>query len=226
MYGLGPSVVLHLIETNIKLSSELYFDNYFASYYLMQLLKIKGIRAAATARVDRFAKPPFSDKLKNIPRGAMQEVVSCDRDVVMVRWMDTKAVNMVSNFVGIGDVDVAKRWEKREGKYINVERPEIIKLYNKSMGEVDKMDFLIAIYRTFIRSRKWPLRVIFLLVDLSICNSWLEYRTDCEVCGVAKKDVMAPACLQNEYCRVSSTRRNYTFIKETRTTIFSRGRRI
>lgn len=190
LYGLGPSVVLHLIEANIKPGSELYFDNYFSSYNLMQLLKMKGIRSAATARVDRFAKPPFSDELKNKPRGAMQEVVSCDRDVVMVRWMDNKPVNMVSNFVGIGDVDVAKRWEKREGKYIDVERPEIIKLYNKSMGGVDKMDFLIAIYRTFIRSRKWPLRVIFHLVDVSICNSWLEYRTDCADCGVAKKDVM------------------------------------
>ncbi|KAJ8953511.1 hypothetical protein NQ318_023634 [Aromia moschata] len=74
---------------------------------------------------------------------------------------------MASNFIGVGNTD-------------KVRRPEIIKKYNASMGGVDKVDFLIGLYRIFIRSRKWTLRLIFHAIDMAICNSWLEYRKDAE----------------------------------------------
>lgn len=190
-FGLGPSIVLHL-SRNCKPQTKLYFDNFFASYHLFQALKMKGILAASTARVDRFASPPFIalGELKKKGRGAMQEVVSKEKDVILVRWLDNKPVTMASNFVGIGNITEATRWDKEEKCYLQVSRPEVITLYNSSMGGVDKIDFLLALYRTFIRSRKWTLRVIFHFVDIAVCNSWLEYKRDCKLCGVRDKNVM------------------------------------
>lgn len=79
--------------------------------------------------------------------------------------------------------------QKPEGLHPS-QRPEVRKLYNSSMDGVDKMDFLIQLYRIHIRSRKWPLRVIF---HYSVCwyvavnNGWLVYQRDADKLHVPKK---------------------------------------
>lgn len=64
-------------------------------------------------------------------------------------------------------------WNKNTKNYEEIERPEIVQLYNKSMGGVDKMDQLISSYRTFIRSNKWTLRMVCHVFDVAVANSWL-----------------------------------------------------
>ncbi|XP_054259664.1 piggyBac transposable element-derived protein 3-like [Macrosteles quadrilineatus] len=191
VFGLGASVALHLANS-VPPGSELYFDNFFSSYHLFQMLTKKSAFAASTVRVDRFVKPPFmtTKELKDRGHRAMQEVTSQDRAVTLVRWNDNQPVTLASNFVGIGKTETVIRWDKDRKAFVEVSRPDVVGLYNKSMGGVDKIDFLVVIYRTFIRSRKWPLRIIFHLIDLAICNSWLEYRKDCETCNVRKNMVM------------------------------------
>jgi hypothetical protein len=58
---------------------------------------------------------------------------------------------MASNNMGIGGTDTCRRWNRAT----KVAKPEVVKQYNAHMGEVDTLDFLVSIYRTFIRSRKW-----------------------------------------------------------------------
>lgn len=58
------------------------------------------------------------------------------------------------------------------------------------MGGVDLLDQLISLYRIYIRSRKWTLRLIFHAVDFAIVNSWLEYRRDCNKLCIPKKNVL------------------------------------
>lgn len=58
------------------------------------------------------------------------------------------------------------------------------------MGGVDKIDHLITIYRTFIRSKKWTLRMFTHTIDLAITNSLLEYRKDAEALQVPKKGIL------------------------------------
>ena len=117
-------------------------------------------------------------------------VVSNDGDVVIVKWFDNRTVNLASNFVGKGEEDKVKRWDKGQSTYIEIARPEIVKNYNHSMGGVDLLDQLISLYRIFIRSKKWTLRMIAHCIDFALVNSWLEYRKDCEILGVSKKKVL------------------------------------
>lgn len=93
--------------------------------------------------------------------------------IVLVKWQDNKPVILASNFVGIGKCDIAKRWDKVKKTYVQISRPEIIKEYNSAMGGVDKTDFLISLYRTKMRTRKWTVRMIFHAVDMAITNDWL-----------------------------------------------------
>lgn len=190
-FGFCASTVLHLADRLQKRGHKLYFDNYFSSYPLLEILKEKGINAGGTIRVDRFAKPPlFSDQdMAKNGRGYSESVVSENKKVVIVNWQDNKCVRLASNFVGIGTVDTAKRWEKKLKKHIDVNRPEIVSLYNGGMGGVDLLDQLISYYRVFIRSKKWALRIIFHFVDFAICASWLEYRKERIKAKVPKRHI-------------------------------------
>uniref|UniRef100_A0A1B6GX11 PiggyBac transposable element-derived protein domain-containing protein n=1 Tax=Cuerna arida TaxID=1464854 RepID=A0A1B6GX11_9HEMI len=82
--------------------------------------------------------------------------------------------------------DMCKRSDRKEKKFVEIPCPGAIQLYNQSMWGVDKLDFLITIYRTFIRSKKWTLRMIYHSIDLAVTNSLLECVKDATVLGVPK----------------------------------------
>ncbi|KAL1477033.1 hypothetical protein MTO96_036074 [Rhipicephalus appendiculatus] len=85
---------------------------------------------------------------------------------------------MASKFVVIDNEDTAKRWSKADACYLEVKRPAVVRMYNTTIDGVDKTDFLVALYRTKIRSRKWTLRMVFHIINASAVNAWLEYRRD------------------------------------------------
>jgi hypothetical protein len=41
----------------------------------------------------------------------------------------------------------AKRWDKKEKKYIQFSRPEIVKEYNKFMGGIDLLNICTNLYK-------------------------------------------------------------------------------
>lgn len=120
----------------------------------------------------------------------MEELISQDGEVIMTKWFDNKPLHMASTFMGIGDADKCKRWDKNKKEYVYVSRPEVVKVYNACMGGVDKMDFLIQIYRTFIRSKKWTLRLFTHALDIACTNAWLEYKEKAIQLGIPKRDVL------------------------------------
>lgn len=191
-YGLGGFIVLQLVENLNRNEHYLFFDNFFGSYNLFTSLDFLGIKAAGTIRINRFANPPvLSDKeLNKLGRGASYEVSSTDGKVGLIKWLDNKSVTLASNFVTSGNPDIIKRYDKKNKTYVEVGRPEIVKLYNDSMGGVDLHDQLISYYRVFIKSRKWTLRMLFHSFDMATCNSWLEYKNDSEAISLPKKKVM------------------------------------
>lgn len=190
-FGFCATSVLHLANRLESRGHKLFFDNYFSSYPLLEILKKRGINAGGTIRLDRFCKPPLLSDAEMVKRGRgySDSVVSNDDKIVVVKWQDNKSVHLASNFVGIGDTDTAKRWDKKQKKYVDVNRPDIISQYNNGMGGVDLFDQLISYYRVFIRSKKWTLRVIFHFMDFVVCASWLEYRKDRKKAGIPKNEI-------------------------------------
>lgn len=81
---------------------------------MLQWLRKKRIYAASTARIDRFYKPPFTpdNEMKKQPRGTSEEVLSLDGEVILTKWYDNISVTMAFNFVGVGEVDSCRRWDK------------------------------------------------------------------------------------------------------------------
>ena len=50
-----------------------------------------------------------------------------------MRWFDNKAVQLISNYIGIEPIDEVERWSKSIGKMITVSRPKIVKVFNSVM---------------------------------------------------------------------------------------------
>ncbi|XP_072376186.1 microtubule-associated serine/threonine-protein kinase 2-like, partial [Diabrotica undecimpunctata] len=192
LFGQSPAVVMHLSE-QIPPGAQLYFDNHFSSYWLFQWLSKKPIYAAGTIRLDRFSKPPFTmcqENKKKLTRGFVENVICRKSGVVLTKWIDSGVVTLGSNFVGVSSSDVCRRWDKKIKEYIEVTRPKVVSLYNNGMGGVDKCDFLISLYRSFIRTKKWTVRLMSHAVDMAVTNSWLEYRKQSEELKIPQKNVM------------------------------------
>ncbi|XP_054462494.1 piggyBac transposable element-derived protein 3 [Anoplopoma fimbria] len=176
--GASGNIVLQLasaIPTNIS-------HNWFCIMDLQVLLEKKKIHCVGTVRQNRLAGCTFMDDgaMKAKGRGTHQEKMTTHDGVNLwaIKWFDNRPVALLSTFVAANPTTEVQRWDKKE--MVRVPRPNIVAVYNKSMGGVDLLDSLIALYRNKIRSKKWYHRIVFHMLDLTLVEAWLLYRRDCQ----------------------------------------------
>lgn len=188
--GLGPSVILHLIES-IPPGSCIYHDRYFTTVPLIEEMNRRNLHSTGTIMHNRIpdrAACKFK-KDSEIIRGESQHFT---RDAtVIVKWKDNKSVLMASNCTGSSSPTAVRRWDKKSRRYIEVSAPKVIQNYNQHMGGVDILDQQMEYYRTFIKTKKWTLKVLIHFVDLVLVNAWRLYKNDCVANGYPRKDIMA-----------------------------------
>ncbi|XP_047116200.1 piggyBac transposable element-derived protein 3-like [Schistocerca piceifrons] len=156
---------------------KLYFDNWFTGVRLEVELGKMGIQSLGTVRPNRLKGCMFtSDKvMKKKGRGSYEEYLSKIDGITLsaVKWYDNKPVYLLSTFAGVHPTSTVERWDHTKKEKINVECPSIVHYYNQCTGGVDLLDSLIALYRIKIRSKKFYLRIVFHLLDLTVVNAWL-----------------------------------------------------
>ena len=197
--GLGAAVVLRLAQTipNNK-NYKICFDNFFTGMPLLKELKTRGTLSLGTLRENRMMGCQLKSEKQLGERGAIDYKVSCDGDICVVRWLDNGVVTLASTFAAVEPRDKVKRWSASAKEHIEVSRPFAVQVYNCYMGGVDKVDFLISLYWISARTKKWPVRVMFHLLDLSLANSWLQYR-DCALTnGTQKSNILDLLGFRNE----------------------------
>ena len=73
-----------------------------------------------------------------------------------------------------------KRWSETDKKIykkmVNISRPNVIKVYNETIGGVDRSDQNIATYRIYMRQKKWYWPLVADSLDGEIQNAWLLHR--------------------------------------------------
>ncbi|XP_031352039.1 piggyBac transposable element-derived protein 3-like [Photinus pyralis] len=150
-FGLGGDVVISLLkkaEIGGNLGYKIFFDNYFT-----------GI--------------PDKKIWNKEKRGSYKFIGS--KELLLVQWKDNKVVTMASNFSNINVVKTS-RWCRETKSKKPIDQPEVISVYNRGMGGVDKMDGLVVVYRSRIRQRKWYWPIFAYLFDITVTNSWLLMR--------------------------------------------------
>lgn len=154
--GLGSKVVKDLLKfIQEPKQVEVYFDNFFNSYQLLNDLKTAGFKAIGTVRDNRIRKCPVKSVklMKKEARGKFD--YRCDGTVYVCRWMDNAVVTLASNHVTHLPSGKVKRYSRRNRKRIDITVPNLVCEYNAHMGGVDTFDQLLASYRPKFRCKKW-----------------------------------------------------------------------
>ena len=171
-FGLGERVIYNLTADLKNKNHQVFCDNYFSSVPLMEYLKDNGIMACGTIRSDRKGLPKGMKADKDLGRGEHDFRIS-DTGIGYYKWMDNKAVHMVSNFHG-SEVSFVYRTQK-DGSKKEFSCPTVVKNYNQDMGGVDKADMLCSIHGLGRKSKKWWHRIFFGILDRTLVNASISY---------------------------------------------------
>ena len=126
-------------------------------------------------RKDRNGVPQLKADNKMI-RGEYDMKFCKDANIMAVKWIDNKAVHVISTRIN-AEILTAERRIKGDANKIKVFCPAIIKDYNKHMGGVDLNDRLKITHELDRRGTRYYLRIAFDMFDQAIVNSRIVFNT-------------------------------------------------
>ena len=179
--GLGGSVVMNLMSKLPTVPNSNYHvvtDNFFISPSLLRLLKGNGIAATGTVRANRTENAPSQavDGMKKEARGISGVVKYNKSNLTLARWKYNKVVTVASTLYGKEAMKRARHYNKGKHGRVEIDQPNSISVYNKTMGGVDRMDQNTGAYMINIGSKKWWWPLFRFRVDLAVNNAFQLYR--------------------------------------------------
>ncbi|XP_049308566.1 piggyBac transposable element-derived protein 3-like [Bactrocera dorsalis] len=157
-----------------------YFDNLFTGIPLMIYLKKRGFQATGTIRENRIPKScpiPHKKDLRKQQRGYYESVEIKEESIYLTKWVDNSVVCLASTCFSGEPKSTASRYSRELRRKIPVPRPCVVTQYNKFMSGVDRFDQNVAGHRITFRGKKWWHSIFTWLIDASLQNSWLLYKS-------------------------------------------------
>ena len=150
------------------------------------------ILTAVTIRMDRIKGFPLvaEKDLKKKGRGSSYYMVDLNSEITVLRWFENKCVQIETTYANSTDMQNIQRLDRASKNHIQRAWPNVIKQYKNSIGGVDLADMLIALYRTEIKCKRWYLKILFQLIDISKGNGWLLYKRHCNELKTPKSKVI------------------------------------
>ena len=176
MYNLVKNLMNELKENNK--------DNYSTHilgtdglYTSEQLLLEKDFKFIGSIRPSRIKSSHNKDIVKEIKKGTFKYYYKYENGdfQILTKYMDSKLLFLVSNFVATNKLCTKIRWSKKLHQFIEISFPEIVKIYQIFMKGVDISNQLISYYEIDIRMRKWWKRLFNHLIDIAVVNSFILY---------------------------------------------------
>ena len=151
--GLTYAVVMKLVEGLQNKGHHLYCDNFYSSPDLFTDLQRLGFGACGTVRLNRQGLPERIQCQSKLSKG---EVISVtNHGLLSLKWMDKRAVTMISTIHDDSMVATSRRSRFAEGGQEVVQKPKCIVEYNRHMGGVDLSDQMVSYYSFSHRTVKW-----------------------------------------------------------------------
>ena len=177
--GLGYRVVMDLIEQYQHKAHCLFVDNFYSSPKLFIDLLEKEVYCTGTIRTNRKMFPKeLIPNTKMKPGSFRFASAEKPRELLAVYWRDRRDVYVMSTMHNTSASSVLKRSKGSKEKQ-PIPCPTMIIDYNNYMGGVDLTDQYLSYYSmTTRRTLKWWKKVFWRLLDITIVNSWIIFRTN------------------------------------------------
>lgn len=170
---LGSRVVLQLIDIIDDYSChQLYFDNFFCSYDILNKLQTMGLRATGTIRSNRTGKCPLISEKEMSKQERGHTYCFNNSKIQIVQWYDNRMVLIGSNFDCVSPKNNVQRYDKKTQAVITVKQPNVIKNYNSFMGGVDLLDNALANLRPTTKCKKWYFSIVVNCFRILMVASW------------------------------------------------------
>lgn len=175
-YGLGAAVVLELESRLPKHLApfNFYFDNFFTSFELLDILSQHNNGGTGTIRENRLRRCPLTESklLKKEKRGSFSFKV--ESKLLALKWHDNSIVTLATNCHNVTPIQKVDRIGSVGGKRskLQVACPAVVQKYNRYMGGVDRFDENIHSMRISFRGRKWWYPLFAFGVDAACQNAW------------------------------------------------------
>lgn len=155
--------VLRLISSIVGSNRNITADNWFSSLELVKELQKRKLTFVGTLRKNKREIP--IEFLPNRNREIGSSLYGFSDDITLLSYVpkQNKSVLLISS------MHHEKSFDEEKNK------PEIVCFYNSTKGGVDSMDQKCANYSSNRRSRRWPLSVFYMLVNISAANSYILY---------------------------------------------------
>jgi hypothetical protein len=176
MYNLVKSLMNELKENN----KENYSTHILATdglYTSEKLLLEKDFKFIGSIRPSRIRMKHDKEIIKEISKGTFKYYYKYEGGdfQILTKYMDSKLLFLVSNFVDTNKLCTKIRWSKKLHQFIEISFPEIVKVYQIFMKGVDISNQLISYYEIDMRMRKWWKRLFNHLIDIAVVNSFILY---------------------------------------------------
>ena len=89
-------------------------------------------------------------------------------EVRAVKYFDKRPVMFATTYASVEPITEKLKYDSKQRKKIPV--PTIVSLYNKHMGGDDRLDYLIALYRSVIHSKKFYHKIFLPFNRYGVCK--------------------------------------------------------
>ena len=108
-------------------------------------------------------------------RGTMKLIHDTENGVICGQWVDSKVVNFVSSYEDIGYGTVNRQIGSKK---IEFNCPNILKMYQQTMGAIDRGDQMRVQgggFATHVHFKKWYKRTYLAILDCMLLNAYIAW---------------------------------------------------
>lgn len=166
--GLGLHIVKKLSSPIENNGHNITADNFFTSLEVVRHLREKKTSYIGTIRSNRRELPDINEVMKHKPVYESQFLRSDDSvSLTLYKVKKNRTVSLLSTLHPSPSIPLPES-EKR--------KPDVILDYNVTKCGVDCFDSMARSYTTRCTSRRWPLYVLYNVLDICGINSWILYQ--------------------------------------------------
>ncbi|KAL8599603.1 hypothetical protein ACOMHN_024501 [Nucella lapillus] len=171
---LGTRVVRKLVSPYFKKYHHVYFDNYFTSVNLMEVLLRKKTYSCGTVRLNRRGLP---DRLKRTKLTVPGQMLKLQKGrLLAVTWYDRKRqVSVLSTGNSTDNIQINRRGRCGLPDMM-YPKPKAIQEYSENYNAVDKNDQLRSYYGIANKANKWWKYLFWFFCDVSMINAYIMHR--------------------------------------------------